>query len=179
MDYIVTVTTGSEDPQICAATRDAQREVARALQAEGRLHSFTAVRRDRAEKVDFYLYETSLGAEEIRRAFGGADVEVHAMHETTADGVLVRLAGEVTEVLLTRYADEHSRFASLRAELLHHIFNGLGEGYVTESLFYLESAVEAASRQDPEFAEKLDEAIEPTLKEYFAYVDGADDSAQV
>ena len=170
MNYTVVIATQSAESHACAALQTAKRLVARGLKSSGTVGAFATMRRDRAEELDVYLFDCSATVDALNAAFG-PHAQSAAMTETASDTALVRSAGEVVETLLTAFEDEDERYANMRLELLHNIFNGLGEGYLTEMLFYLESAVEASSRFDPAFAETLDAAIKPLLDGYFALGD--------
>ena len=170
MNYTVVIATQSADPDVCEALQSSTRLAARALKASGTVASFATIRRDRAEELDVYLFDCSATPDEVNAALG-PHARSAAMTETASDTALVRSAGEVVETLLTAFEDEDERYANMRLELLHNIFNGLGEGYLTEMLFHLESAVEASSRFDPAFAQTLDAAIKPLLDGYFALGD--------
>ncbi len=170
MNYTVVVATQSADPDVCAALQTQKRAVARALKAAGTCAAFATIRRDRSEQLDIYLFECGASLDDLTAKFG-PHATAAEMTETASDTALVRSAGEVVETLLTAFDSEDERYANMRLELLHNVFNGLGEGYLTEMLFYLESAVEASSRFDPAFAETLDAAIKPLLDGYFALGD--------
>ena len=170
MNYTVVVATQSADPDVCASAQTDKRAVARALKAAGSIAAFATIRRDRSQELDVYLFECSATLDQLAAQFG-PHATCAMMTETASDTALVRSAGEVVETLLTSFDGEDERYANMRLELLHNIFNGLGEGYLTEMLFHLESAVEASSRFDPAFAQTLDAALRPLLDGYFALGD--------
>lgn len=170
VNYTVVIATPSADPEMCASVQAEKRAVARALKTAGAVAAFATIRRDRSQELDVYLFDCTASLDQLTAQFG-PQATAAAMTETASDTALVRSAGEVVETLLTAFDGEDERYANMRLELLHNIFNGLGEGYLTEMLFYLESAVEASSRFDPAFAETLDAAIKPLLDGYFALGD--------
>ncbi len=170
MNYTVVIATQGADSNACASLQTAKRQVGRAMKSAGKVGAFATIRRDRSEELDVYLFDCTASADDVTAAFG-PHARTAEMTETASDTALVRSAGEVVETLLTSFDDEDERYANMRLELLHNIFNGLGEGYLTEMLFYLESAVEASSRFDPAFAQTLDAAIKPLLDGYFALGD--------
>ena len=115
------------------------RTVSRELYKKRCCSGFLPVNRAKEKRVDCYLFDTTLSKLELAEYFApiiqDSTPRVEMNSNFTLDWKLIKLAGEVTELLLNE-CDPECKYNELLKHHLHYIMNSLGNSYNSEAEIY-------------------------------------------